>query len=244
MKKSNLRIEVVVPDPDPNGLGPQARLLVDGKDYLDDVFEGVGCDPDELIGPFSPLRADDVPRDVALMRCGCGVTDCNLLVVNVGRDGGEIVWDDFRTGPGMDPVALTPIGLHTLRFSADEYLAELDRAHVEREWEPAWRTAGRLVRESLLDSQNKLEALGYSLRTTWHFARKLGPRWIKNLRRPKHALGVELWEMRDDQKRQVVMAFSTDSADPPSRAADIADTILGKPSDAWPIAYLGEWLSN
>jgi hypothetical protein len=248
MTRRTLRVEVVVPDPDPEELGPQVRLLIDGEDYLAEVWPyGVGSDPDDLIGPFSPLRAGDVPRDAALMRCSCGISHCALLVANISREGDEIVWDDFRMGPGMDIVSLAPIEPHTLRFEAAQYLTELDRAHEARPWEPRWRTAGRLAREAVLEARDDLEARGFVLKKTWHFTRRIEPKRglprVRKARRKSRGLGVELYEYRDAQKRQVVLAFDTDGRDPVLRADRIAQTILRRSQDEWPVAYRGEWLS-
>ena len=230
MQTAVLRVEVVEREPDDGNEGPQVRLLIDGEDFLSEIFEGVGIDPDDLIGPFSPLRADDVPRDAAVMCCSCGVTDCSLLVVNVRREGDDVVWDDFRMGPGMDPVGLAPIGAKTLRFGATQYMAELDRAHEQRDWETHWRAAGRLAREGLTASGRDLEAHGYTLRSAWQFTRE-----------QEHALGIELYERRDDSHRQVVLAFGTDTNQPERRAEEIIRTILDGPDEEWPVAYRGEW---
>jgi hypothetical protein len=225
-----LAIDVLVPEPDPLDLGPQVRFLVDGEDYLADMFEGVGCDPDDLIGQYSPLRPDGVPRDAAVMRCGCGVTDCSLLVINVRREGDDVVWDDFRVGPGMDPVGLAPIEANTLRFDAAGYLAELDRAHADRAWEPPWRTTGRLAWEALTASVHDIEALGYRLKKVWHYTTESG----------RHALGVELYELRGTDRRQVVLSFGTEDCDP----AKMTRTILDEPSAAWPVEHLGAWITD
>jgi hypothetical protein len=125
------------------GMGPyaEARVLVDGQDLVATWFpEGFGVDPDLLLGPGGGLRAGDEPHRVMIGAPDCDPGCCGSLEVRIGRDGDNVVWDDWLT-PRVDRAPAGPV-----RFDAAAYSAELDRADRDRDWEWTGRTVIRLAR--------------------------------------------------------------------------------------------------
>lgn len=111
----------------------ELKLLVDGRDVIGPVFDkGPWKDPDVLVGRL--LCAGEVMLAEARCSWGC----CGAIFVRVSRDGGEVVWDQWRN---PDDGGLS---LPTIRFDAAQYEAEL--ARVDRSWEWPGRTIARLVR--------------------------------------------------------------------------------------------------
>lgn len=139
------RLTLDVIDPDVSDWGQvELVILVDGEDIISPVFDrGPREDPDRLLGPGSPLLAAGQPHEVRLAEATCTEGCCGALYTRVRRDNDQIIWDHWRN-PQADHV-----DLGVLRFDADQYQAELARAHADRTWEWAGRTVARLVRHAL-----------------------------------------------------------------------------------------------
>ena len=106
--------------------GLALTVLVDGWD-LSRAWDGLGRDPDALLGPSSPLLPGEAPRHVAVLRCWCGQEGCGSLVARIRRDGGDVAWDDFSEGSEDHPSPDRPVATGPFRFSFDEYERELRR---------------------------------------------------------------------------------------------------------------------
>jgi hypothetical protein len=105
----------------------QARLLVDGKDWLGP--ERLGLDP-----PM--LEAELIGKSVGTLvvgRCWSGILGCHDLKVDVKRTQRSVEW----SGPGA---AL-------IRFAPDQYDSELARFAQDKSWETVHRTVAREVGE-------------------------------------------------------------------------------------------------
>jgi hypothetical protein len=100
---NTLRLIVHVATDEPLGGWHELTILVDGKDVFGDAWDGMGRDPDSLVGIDSPLIPKERPHHVAVQRCGCGEEGCGSLVARIRRDGDEVVWDDFREGSEDEP---------------------------------------------------------------------------------------------------------------------------------------------
>ena len=103
----------------------QARLMVDGQDWLGP--ERAGLEPPMLRGEL----LDKGVGSLIVGRCWCGGIGCNDLVVEVTRAEGEVHW----SAPG---------GIN-LRFDAAEYDAEVARFAEDTSWETLERRVGREV---------------------------------------------------------------------------------------------------
>ena len=103
----------------------QARLLIDGKDWLGPEFSGL--DP-----PM--LKAELLDKGVGSLivgRCWCGLVGCRDANVEVTRTERSVQW----SGPGA---AL-------LRFNPAQYDAEVIRFAEDTSWETVGRTVEREV---------------------------------------------------------------------------------------------------
>jgi hypothetical protein len=119
-------------------------FLVDGRDIIRSVFDpGPAADPDEVLGPNSPLLPGDRPHEVRLAEASCTEYCCGALYVRIRREGDEVVWDQWRNPDAED------VDLAVLRFDAQQYQAELARADADRRWEWPGRTVARLLRQAL-----------------------------------------------------------------------------------------------
>ncbi|GAB3846174.1 hypothetical protein GCM10027610_063810 [Dactylosporangium cerinum] len=87
------------------------------------------------------LRAGPVPVEVRLAVAMCGEGCCGALYVTIVRDGGTVVWRDWRGHVGPPPPAL--------RFDAAQYDAEVARAETDHSWEWPARTVARLLKDRL-----------------------------------------------------------------------------------------------
>lgn len=103
----------------------QARLLIDGKDWLGQEF--LGLDPPML---KTELLAEDV-RNLTVGRCRCGAVGCSDLNVEIKRTEGSVHW----SGHG----ASSPV------FDAVQYDAEVTRFIHDTSWETVGRTAEREI---------------------------------------------------------------------------------------------------
>lgn len=103
----------------------QARLLVDGRDWLGPEFAGL--DP-----PM--LEAELLGKGVGALvlgRCRCGVPGCNDLKVEVKRTERSVEW--WAPGAAL------------LRFNPAKYDAEVARFARDKAWETPGRTVEREV---------------------------------------------------------------------------------------------------
>ncbi|MER7848557.1 hypothetical protein ABTZ03_32000 [Kitasatospora sp. NPDC096077] len=136
-----LSLRIVVPPLGTEG-SVECRPIVDGRDVLAEVFDaGPAEDPRFLLAPGTPLRATDTPRTVRLAEAHCADACCGGISVTVRREGRHVVWNGWR-----NPVAAS-VDLPELRFDADRYEAELDRAAADHSWEWPARTVARLLEE-------------------------------------------------------------------------------------------------
>ena len=103
----------------------QARLLIDGKDWLGPEFSGL--DPPMLKTELLGKRVGSV----MIGRCWCGLLGCHDVEVEVTRTGRSVEW----SGPGA---AL-------LRFNPRQYDEEVARFAEDTSWETVGRTVEREV---------------------------------------------------------------------------------------------------
>lgn len=159
---SLLKLEV---HPHENPDWPVLRILVDGADPFETVAPGwLGFDPDDILGPRSPLLPGTEDRRVAVYRCSCGEAGCGVIAPTITQttDEHDIGWRDFRdyvgvffrplpTNPAADLTGLgRRWGLPDLRFNTRQYVAEVARASRDRTWETPRRRTARLLRDQLM----------------------------------------------------------------------------------------------
>ncbi|MBR7832069.1 hypothetical protein KDL01_02295 [Actinospica durhamensis] len=136
-------VRVVVPDPEPDGF-PQveARILIDDVPIVAASFDRGPAAVPECLLATGLLRATEEPREVRLAEAYCTEGCCGGLYVTIVREGGEVVWKDWRTSMPGDPPPES-------RFDAAQYDAEIERAEQDHSWEWPARTVARLVSEQL-----------------------------------------------------------------------------------------------
>ncbi|WP_308189026.1 hypothetical protein [Streptacidiphilus sp. ASG 303] len=143
-----LRIEVVAADP-ADCRPVEARLLIDGRPVVPQLFTGGPAHSPEYLLDDGRLRAGPRPREVQLAEASCTEGCCGALHVTVRRDGDQVVWEDWRrppAGPGSrEPEPRPPAH----RFDAAAYDAEIARAQADRSWSWPARTTARLIRAGL-----------------------------------------------------------------------------------------------
>lgn len=103
----------------------QARLLIDGKDWLGPEFSGL--DP-----PM--LKTELLDKGVGTLlvgRCWCGSVTCRALHIEVTRTERSVQWSVSRTV--------------WLRFNPGQYDAELTRFAQDTSWETVGRTLEREI---------------------------------------------------------------------------------------------------
>jgi hypothetical protein len=212
-------------------------LLVDGVDVFGEVWDGMGRDPDELLGPESPLVPSAEPRDVVIQRCGCGYEGCDRLITTVRREGDEVVWNDFRehssTGPSV-------AGLNEFRFDASQYLRTLEQADRDRPWESEDRLTARLIREQIRVTGRPLSARG------WHFVYASAGvvEWLGRTATDGATVRDGVSVTLENGERQIGLSFpAIDDAPPVERASRIVEALFeGDPSN-WPVSFKGGELS-
>ena len=163
------RVRIVVPGPVPGG-DVAVRILAGGRPVIAAAFgEGPPGTPEDLLGR-GRLRAGAEPHEVRLATADCTEGCCGALYVTIVREGGTVVWRDWRghTSPEPPPV---------LRFPAVQYDAELARAEADRSWEWPARTVARLVRDRLRDEPGRLGR--WQCRPGWVAARPHEPDHIE-----------------------------------------------------------------
>ena len=105
----------------------QARLLVDGEDWLGP--EVAGLDPEMLEAELLGKKLGSL----VVGRCWCGIMGCNDVEVEVTRGRAYVHWS------GSNSTGLV--------FIASEYDAELARFAGDKSWEPLERIVGREIEQ-------------------------------------------------------------------------------------------------
>ena len=153
---------------------PQVVLLIDGRDVLaGDGHRGFG--PESLLHKGDPLVPVSPPRRVVLYHCGCGVAGCSGRACTVSESDGVVRWSAFRRFVGLDdPLDDTisdeharPDVLPDFAFDAAQYLAEVERAKLDRSWETRRRRLARLLTERLAAESQRWSELGVEFCSAW-----------------------------------------------------------------------------
>lgn len=228
---SSLGLSFEVPDDRPDW--PVVSIRVDdGDPFVGVAAEWRGFDPDEILGPQSPLLPRDlVGRRVALYRCSCGFAGDGVIapVIMMSPDRRHVSWVDFRdyTGVFDKPVCngVSDDGhawdLPDLHFDYEQYEAEVTRAANDRTWETARRRTARLVKERLATTSDTLPGCALS----W-----VSPAWSGE--------GVALMfepvaGERDPSVRPQVLKLSSQHTEPDDAAKDIVDQLLSTFPNDW-----------
>ncbi|SRR6266581_7772037 len=111
----------------PSSNDHQARIRIDGTDWLGQEY--LGLDPPRLFA--QPSLTDG--GKLLVGRCECGCEGCDDVLVDVLRQGQEVLWTNAK-------------GLH-LHFDREEYERGVASARQDFSWEDTKRTAERLVSE-------------------------------------------------------------------------------------------------
>lgn len=232
----SLRFQIIDDRPD----WPVVSILVDGQDPFAAAKPGWrGFDPQEILGPDSPMLPADLGRRVAVYCCSCGEPGCGAVapVIVASPDKRRVSWVDFReytgvfagpvsncmsTGGGtVDDDGGTPAGLPDVHFGRQQYVEEIQRASRDRSWETSRRTTARLLYE-------RLSPLGLVLPPDLTLA-WVAPAW--------HADGVALaFEHTTSGQpgiRQQMLWLTCTFNDPYQAAADIAQRLLSMPPGEW-----------
>lgn len=122
----NHRLTITVGD-NPSSNDHEARLLIDGKDWLGSEY--MGLDPPRL---ESELLTD---RDGSIIvgRCSCGAEGCGDLIVEVIRSENLVSWSSPETTK--------------VTFDASQYDAEVARFVNDKSWETTGRAVEREVEQ-------------------------------------------------------------------------------------------------
>ncbi|MFI7366436.1 hypothetical protein ACIBO4_30255 [Streptomyces sp. NPDC050149] len=144
-----LRIEVAERDPLEPGT-VEARIVVDGRPLVPEVFGRGAVHSPEWLLDSGRLRATEEAREVELAEAYCSEGCCGALYVTIRRDGGEVVWSDWRCPP-PPPSALHMREIPELRFDAAAYDAEIRRAEDDHTWTWPARKTARLIVAGLRD---------------------------------------------------------------------------------------------
>lgn len=216
---------------------PVVTILIDGQDLVTFSGQGFkGFDPEEILGPNSPLLPPDPWRRVAVYRCSCGIPGCGVVApLIVKRIDGRIVWTDFRDYTGVfngptakaDPDGGRALAQADLVFDAYQYSAEIQRASADRSWESARRMTSRLLTANLIAASDTLAEAGYEL--DW-----VAPMWQAD----------DVWEVslssgaRDGGDwRQLLLELTSPPAGPPDRAEAMATMLLARSPGEWSDAF-------
>lgn len=212
--RNRLRLEVRLVE------SPELIPMIDGRDVLGEMWDGIGPDPDHLLGPRSPLIPVDGGRDVVLRVNTCGMAECASVIARVRRDGPEVVWDEFHFLRGPAIAAFGPF-----RFDAVDYLKEVDRADRERDWESGDRRTGRLVANALA-AIDLMSSIGWEL--NW-----VGPTNTADWDSGDYLPGVGVFLVNDSGA--VLLGFPNEPGETPERAARICEVVLGGNPATWPV---------
>ncbi|MFE9853754.1 hypothetical protein [Streptomyces sp. NPDC005780] len=156
-----LRIEVAERDPLEPGT-VEARIVVDGRPLVPAVFGRGAVHSPEWLLDSGRLRATEEPREVELAEAYCSEGCCGALYVTIRRDGGEVVWSDWRCPPPPQS-ALHVRSIPELRFDAAAYDAEVRRAENDHTWTWPARKTARLIVAGLRDRPELLTRWGVEL---------------------------------------------------------------------------------
>jgi hypothetical protein len=226
----SLRVQVIDDRPD----WPVVSVLVDGQDpFAADTPGWRGFDPQEILGPDSPLLPADLGRRVAVYCCSCGEPGCGVIapVIVASPDGRRVSWVDFRdyTGVFYGPVSScaadddgTPWELPDLHFDRQQYVTEIERAGRDRSWETSRRTTARLLYE-------RLSPLGLVLPPDLGLA-WAAPAWNEH--------GVDLMFQQATSAsqpgiRQQMLRMTSTLDDQEQAAADMAQRLLSTSPGEW-----------
>jgi hypothetical protein len=113
--------------PSPETNDHEVRVLVDGRDVLDE--DHMGIDPRTFFAQFSNPNADRL----LIGRCQCGAVGCSDYFVSVERDASEVRWR----------------ALEDLWFERAQYEETIRVASNDFSWEDQNRRAERLSEEIL-----------------------------------------------------------------------------------------------
>lgn len=220
---------------------PVVRILVDGADPFEHVAPGwLGFDPDDILGPDSPLLPGIGCHRVAVFRCSCGEAGCGVIAPTIASTPNQhfILWSDFRNYAGeffrplpMNPTTdLAVLGsrwdLLDLSFDARQYVAEINRASEDRTWETPRRQTARFLREHLMP-------LGLTLPPDRPL-RGVVPAWESE--------GITLqfgWEYADGTLDQLELCLSSTDQDPGLAALDIVNQLCTTPARHWHDRFRG-----
>ncbi|MGW6912891.1 hypothetical protein ACWGB8_03555 [Kitasatospora sp. NPDC054939] len=224
-----LRLSIVCPPPDKGGV--EVRPIVNGRDLLAEVFPGgvggsryLGVSPRYLLGRHGPLHATATTREVRVAWSGCGVEECcGALYMTVRRDGGHVVWADWRDPANQD------LDLPELRFAAGPYEAEVVRAGEGRGWESPAGAVARLLEEGLREREDWLVRWDCELEAVWSSRTEpdrihlvlLHPRDRSDADRPWLQFGLALPISADDPADQAVHLEAQLTAGDPRATAEV-----------------------
>jgi hypothetical protein len=150
---AKFRIEVVAGDP-ADREPVEARVLIDGRPVVPQVFgRGPAHSPEYLLDE-GRLRAEMEPREVQLAEAYCTEGCCGALYVTIRRDAGQVVWENWRqTMPGSrEPAPELP----AYRFDTSAYDTEIARAETDCSWSWRARTIARLIKAGLIEEPDLL----------------------------------------------------------------------------------------
>lgn len=218
---------------------PVVRVLVDGSDLVREVAPGwLGFDPDDILGPASPLLPGTEGRRVAVYRCSCGEAGCGTIapVIESSPDQRHVLWQDFQDYVGVffRPLATTPdtdltgLGrpwkLPDLRFDARQYADEIARTSQDRTWESPGRRTARFLHGLLAPLDLRLPP-DLPLR-------EVLPAW--------EGTGVAVRfgrEYADGTLDQQELRLTSANHDPARAARDIADQLRSTSPDEWLLRF-------
>jgi hypothetical protein len=167
--RPGLALRVAVPPPSTHR-DVQLHVLDDGDPVAVSWFErGHGHSPEAVLDFGPGLRGGAEAVDVRLSEADCVEECCGAFRVRISRDAENVEWQLRDTGRVGKPE-------RHLRFPADSYDAEVDRAHADRSWEWPARRAARLLRAKL---NAKPDLLG-----RWDCR----PGWIESMNRDRSTL--------------------------------------------------------
>src|SRR5215467_11569655 len=105
-------------------------LLADDVNLVNHFANGLmGLDPDDLLIEPCKLRADSSPHLALIGRCSCGIIGCGSVEVKIQKDENYVIWAAVDSS-------------QSVRFDANQYDEEIERALHDHTWETPERTAG------------------------------------------------------------------------------------------------------
>jgi hypothetical protein len=215
---------------------PVVRIFVDGEEPLatgHGLGGFVGFDPRQILQSGALLPTEPARR-IALYRCSCGEPGCGCVASVIERHGEKIVWSDPRDFVGVYHVPIhdgditsagKPYDFGDLVFDAAPYLAEVERATNDTSWETTALLIERLLTEHLDASRDELVDVGYHL--SW-----VAPFWEDDREFRVAFIGPD---------GQVVVALSPSAATPQDQAREMADALVHRPPETWPVTSRSDW---